>query len=194
MKKITNLFLVAFAIGAITLSNAQEAYLGDIKLTGITFNQRDWLPCDGRLLPIAQNQALFSLLGTTYGGDGQTTFALPDLKGRVPVGIGNGPGLSTISQGEKGGNETNTLQVSQLPSHSHSVTAVAADGDSSSPANNYPAQTKILDPEYATGGATTTMNTSVISNTGGGQPVPNRQPYLGVRYVICVSGIFPFQN
>ncbi|ARV10744.1 phage tail protein [Winogradskyella sp. PC-19] len=165
-----------------------------MKLTGVNFDQRDWLSCDGRLLPIAQNTALFSLLGTTYGGDGQTTFALPDLRGRVPVGIGNGPGLSNVVLGQKGGNETNTLTVSQLPSHNHSVTAVAADGNSSSPANNYPAQTKTLDPEYASVGAATTMNTNMIANTGGGQSVPNRQPYLGVRYVICVSGIFPSQN
>ncbi|WP_087492048.1 MULTISPECIES: phage tail protein [unclassified Winogradskyella] len=194
MKKITNLFLLAFIFGAITFCSAQEAYLGDIKLTGVNFDQRDWLSCDGRLLPIAQNTALFSLLGTTYGGDGQTTFALPDLRGRVPVGIGNGPGLSNVVLGQKGGNETNTLTVSQLPSHNHSVTAVAADGNSSSPANNYPAQTKTLDPEYASVGAATTMNTNMIANTGGGQSVPNRQPYLGVRYVICVSGIFPSQN
>ncbi|TCK67594.1 microcystin-dependent protein [Winogradskyella wandonensis] len=194
MKKTITFLLLAVLFSSINPLNAQEAYLGDIKLTAITFEQQGWMTCDGRLLPIAQYQALFALLGTTYGGDGQTTFALPDLRGRVPVGIGTGPGLPPVNLGETGGTNSNTLSVAQLPAHSHSVTAVAEDGTSSSPANNYPAQTKTLDPEYSTGGTAITMNTNMIGNTGNGQPVENRQPYLGLRYVICIQGIFPSQN
>ncbi|MFD1062346.1 phage tail protein [Winogradskyella litorisediminis] len=193
MKKITFLFLTVL-LCSLSTSNAQDAYLGDIKLTAVNFEQQGWMNCDGRLLPIAQYQALYALLGTTYGGDGQTTFALPDLRGRVPVGVGTGAGLPLVNLGETGGTNSNTLSVAQLPAHSHSVTAVAEDGTSSSPANNYPAQTKTLDPEYSTGGTATTMNSNMIGNTGNGQPIENRQPYLGLRYVICIQGIFPSPN
>lgn len=194
MKKIITLLVLTIALSSVGLLQAQEPYLGDIKLTAINFDQRDWVSCDGRLLSISQNSALFSLLGTTYGGDGQTTFALPDLRGRTPVGIGNGPGLTNVIRGQKGGVESNILTVSQLPSHSHSVAAVPVDGNSSSPENNFPAQTKTLDPEYSNASATVSMNSSMIGNTGDGQSVENRQPYLGLRYVICVNGLFPSQN
>lgn len=174
--------------------NAQEAYLGDIKLTAITFTQRGWMACEGQLLPISQNQALFSLLGTTYGGDGRTTFGLPDLRGRVPVGYGNGSGLSNYNQSQKGGSETNTITVNQIPSHSHTINAVEDDGDKSVPTGNYLAGTKTLDTEYALTGTLNIMNTAMVNNTGGNQAVNNIQPYAVVRYVICVQGIFPSRN
>jgi len=174
--------------------NAQEAYLGDIKLTAITFTQRGWMACEGQLLPISQNQALFSLLGTTYGGDGRTTFGLPDLRGRVPVGYGNGSGLSNYNQSQKGGSETNTITVNQIPSHSHTINAVEDDGDKSVPTGNYLAGTKSLDTEYALTGALNIMNAAMVNNTGGNQAVNNIQPYAVVRYVICVQGIFPSRN
>ncbi|RSK39991.1 phage tail protein [Mangrovimonas spongiae] len=177
-----------------TTTQAQEAYLGDIKLTAITFEQRGWMECDGRLLSIAQHSALFSLLGITYGGDGITTFALPDLRGRVPVGIGSGPGLTTVQLGDTGGSETNTLTVSQMPSHNHTVNAVIEDGNSATPTGNFPAGTKLLDKEYANGGTPTAMNPNMIGNSGGNMPVNNKQPYIGLRYVICVQGIFPSRN
>jgi len=174
--------------------NAQEAYLGDIKLTAITFTQRGWIACEGQLLPISQNQALFSLLGTTYGGDGRTTFGLPDLRGRVPIGYGNGSGLSNYNQSQKGGSETNTITVNQIPSHSHTINAVEDDGDKSVPTGNYLAGTKSLDTEYALTGALNIMNAAMVNNTGGNQAVNNIQPYAVVRYVICVQGIFPSRN
>ena len=174
--------------------NAQEAYLGDIKLTAITFTQRGWIACEGQLLPISQNQALFSLLGTTYGGDGRTTFGLPDLRGRVPIGYGNGSGLSNYNQSQKGGSETNTITVNQIPSHSHTINAVEDDGDKSVPTGNYLAGTKTLDTEYALTGTLNIMNTAMVNNTGGNQAVNNIQPYAVVRYVICVQGIFPSRN
>jgi len=174
--------------------NAQEAYLGDLKLTAITFTQRGWMACEGQLLPISQNQALFSLLGTTYGGDGRTTFGLPDLRGRVPIGYGNGSGLSNYNQSQKGGSETNTITVNQIPSHSHTINAVEDDGDKSVPTGNYLAGTKSLDTEYALTGALNIMNAAMVNNTGGNQAVNNIQPYAVVRYVICVQGIFPSRN
>ncbi|AUS07266.1 phage tail protein [Tamlana carrageenivorans] len=155
------------------------------------FAPRGWAFCDGQLLAISQNQALFSLLGTTYGGDGRTTFALPDLRGRVPMHAGNGPGLTPRTQGAKSGSETNTLSVSQMPSHSHPVNAVAEDGDQSVPTGNVPAGTKVLDKEYANATPNTVMGSAMIGNQGGGQPVNNMQPYTAIRFIIALSGIYP---
>ncbi|WP_418512915.1 phage tail protein [Corallibacter sp.] len=190
-KTITTLLLFICLSSAI---QAQDAYLGDIKLTAVNFNQRGWMSCEGQLLPINQNAALYSLLGTTYGGDGVTTFALPDLRGRVPVGIGQGNGLSPVVQGEVGGVESNVLTVAQMPSHNHAVNAFVEDGTSSDPTGNYPAGTKLLDKEYASSGTPTTMNSNMISSQGQNSPINNKQPYLGVRYVICVAGLFPTRD
>ena len=174
--------------------NAQEAYLGDIKMTAINFDQRGWKSCEGQLLSIASYSALFSLLGTQYGGDGRSTFALPDLRSRVPVGKGQGTGLPNYSLGDKGGSTTNTLTKSNLPAHSHTVNAVTEDGNSSSPTENYPAGTKLLDKEYASDGTLSTMNTNMIGETGDNTAVNNMQPYAVVRYVICVIGAYPTRN
>lgn len=194
-KTITSLtvFLCFFLVNTV---NAQEAYLGDIKLTAVHFVQSGWMECDGSLLPIAQNTALFSLLGTQYGGDGVTTFALPDLRGRVPIGQGTGPGLPNYAQGSQGGLHTTTLVEANLPAHNHSVHAVVEDGDSASPTDNFPAGTKLLDKEYSTGTSTTStvMNANMIGDTGSGTAVNNMQPYTTLRYVICVQGIYPSQN
>ena len=192
MKQIYLLITILF-LTFINL-NAQDAYLGDIKMTAVNFNQRSWMPCEGQLLSIAENQALFSLLGTNYGGDGRTSFGLPDLRGRVPVGQGRGLGLPTYSEGQKGGSTTNILTISNLPAHNHSVNAVIEDGNSSLPTNNYPAGTKLLDKEYASGGTVTNMNTNMIGTTGSNTAVNNIQPYTVVRYVICISGLFPSRN
>jgi microcystin-dependent protein len=194
MKKTITILSLFLCLSFVGMSHAQEAFLADIKLTGANFDQRGWMSCDGRLLPISQYSALFSLLGTQYGGDGRTTFALPDLRGRVPVGIGSGPGLTPKVQGEKSGSETNTILVSQMPSHNHTVNAVGTDGNQSVPTGNLPAGTKLLDKEYSNASASTTMNSSMINQQGGGQPVNNMQPYLGLRYVICVVGTYPSRN
>ncbi|MFV0541099.1 MAG: phage tail protein [Aestuariibaculum sp.] len=189
-KTITFLSVLAVLLFGNTLY-AQDAYLGDIKLTAITFNQRGWMSCEGQLLSIAQNQALFALLGTTYGGDGITTFALPDLRGRVPVGVGQGTGLAYKTQGEQSGSEMNTLSVSQLPAHTHSVNATTTNGNQHEPTNHLPASTNLFDKEYSNVLPNTTMNANMIGSTGSNMPVNNMQPYTVVRYVICVSGIFP---
>ncbi|EGV42667.1 phage tail protein [Bizionia argentinensis JUB59] len=150
-----------------------------------------WAKCEGQLLAISSNSALFSLLGTNYGGDGQTTFGLPDLRGRVPMHYGNGPGLSAYAQGQSGGSESNTLTVANLPAHNHQVNAVLDDGDSASPKYNFPANTKLLDKEYSANTSNTTMNSSMIGNTGNNQPVNNMQPYQTVTFIIALQGIYP---
>ena len=174
--------------------NAQEPFLGEIVMFGGNFAPRGWAMCDGQLLPIAQHTALFSILGTTYGGDGRTTFALPDLRGRVPVHAGTGPGLTNRRLGEKSGTETNTLLVDNLPSHSHTINAVIEDGNQSLPTGNLPAGTKLLDTEYSDASGDTTMDATMVNNTGNGTGVDNMQPYLTVNYIIALVGTFPSRN
>jgi len=193
MKKTITLLLMVFAFSFYD-ANAQEPYLGDIKLTAINFEQRGWAECNGQLLSIASNTALFSLLGTTYGGDGETTFALPDLRGRVPVHNGQGPGLTNRRQGQVGGTESNTLTVAQMPTHTHTINAVSEDGNQSSPIGNMPAGTKLLDQEYSNATAAGTMNSEMVNSEGGNQSVNNMQPYAVVKYVIALQGLFPSPN
>ncbi|GAA3646100.1 phage tail protein [Flavivirga jejuensis] len=194
MKKSITIFSLLLFFFLNNNVNAQEAYLGDIKLTAISFDQRGWVSCEGQLLPISQNTALFSLLGTTYGGDGRTTFGLPDLRGRVPMGTGTGAGLSYRKQGQRGGSERNVLDVSQMPTHSHAVNAVVEDGNQSVPTNHLLAGTKAFDMEYSSTAPNTTMNPLMISSSGGNQSVNNLQPYLVLRYVICIQGLFPSRS
>lgn len=179
------------------LTSAQEAFIGEIKMFAGNFAPRGWALCDGQLLAIAQNQALFSILGTTYGGDGRTTFALPDLRGRVAVHPGNGPGLSPYRLGQKGGSETTTLTVNNLPPHNHSVSVSNPVNDdeatSDDPTGNYPAvsgenmYTETTNAEGAVPNVT-------VDNTGGGQAFNNISPYATVNYIICLQGIFPSRN
>ncbi len=180
-----------------------DVLLGSIMTVGFNFAPRGFAICEGQLLSIASNTALFSLLGTIYGGDGRTTFALPDLRGRVPIGMGQGPGLSNHSQGERGGNETQTLNVNQLPSHNHVLQLSAAVQVSTSNPNSDEAAggflTNTSNNFYATAG-TAGNNLGGVSasgtaaNTGGGQSFPIMQPYLVINYVIALEGIFPSRN
>ena len=158
------------------------------------FAPTGWAFCQGQLLPIAQNQALFSLLGTTYGGNGTTTFALPDLRGRVPVGFGQGPGLSNRVIGEQFGSELVTLNINQMPSHNHTVNAVTTEGNQNLPTNSLPANTKTLDKEYSDANANTTMKATMVNPTGGSQPFGVSQPSLGVNFIIALQGIYPSRN
>jgi len=179
------------------LTSAQEAFIGEIKMFAGNFAPRGWALCDGQLLAIAQNQALFSILGTTYGGDGRTTFALPDLRGRVAIHPGNGPGLSSYNLGQKGGSETTTLTVNNLPPHNHSVSVSNPVNDdeatSDDPTGKYPAvsgenmYTETTNAEGAVPNVT-------VSNTGGGQSFNKIPPYATVNYIICLQGIFPSRN
>jgi len=169
-----------------------EPFLGQIMCAGFNFAPRGWAFADGRLLPIATNTALFSLLGTSYGGDGRTTFALPDLRGRVAMGAGQGPGTSLHSLGEQGGNETQQITVNQLPPHSHNVLPQASslDANSISPSNKVPA-TKARTTLYADPTPGTTMAPSTTTPTGSGQPISVMQPYTTFSCFIATEGIFP---
>lgn len=184
-----------------------EPFIGQIMPIGFTFAPRGWAFCNGQLLPIAQNQALFSLLGTTYGGDGRTTFALPDLRGRVPINSGGnstGPGLSPRPLGQKSGAETNTLTTAQMPNHNHSFAASSAVGDTFLATGNALAKKAFdvttgqpsakLEIYTASGTMTEIMNSSTIGNTGSNQAVNNMQPYLAINYIIALTGIFPSRS
>lgn len=192
MKKF--LLIGLFAILSFGKTKAQEPILGEIKMFAGNFAPTGWAFCQGQLLPIAQNQALFALLGTTYGGDGRTTFALPDLRGRVPVGFGQGPGLSYKDLGQQFGTETVTLTTAQMPAHSHTVNAVTSEGNQNLPTNSLPANTKALDKEYSDAASNTTMKSGMIGITGSSQPVNISQPSLGVNFIIALQGIFPSRN
>ena len=172
-----------------------DPFIGEIRIFGGNFAPVGWALCDGSLLPITQNTALFSLLGTMYGGDGVRTFALPDLRGRVVVSFGQGPGLSPYVQGQVGGAESSTLTAAQMPAHSHSVGA-SNTPSTADPKGAVPAKVVGTTPGSGTHvyGATpdgTTMNNAMIGTSGGGQPVSVLQPYLAINYIIALQGIYP---
>lgn len=169
-----------------------EPFIGEIMLVPYNFAPRGWAFCNGQILSIAQNTALFSLLGTTYGGNGQTTFALPDLRGRCALSSGQGPGLANYSLGEVTGTENVTLNGTQIPPHNHSVAAVDDDATTSTPAAALPAN--ISAKGYSKAAANTTMNPTMIGGGGGNQPHPNLQPLLVLNYCIALEGIFPSRN
>ena len=167
-----------------------EPFLGEIRMFGFNFTPTGWAPCAGQLLPISQNAALFSLLGTTYGGDGVSTFGLPDLRGRGPVSMGQGAGLSNYVIGEPQGVETVTLSVSQMPSHAHTVEASATKSKLKSPSGAVPGPTK-TDAYDAAPDGVTTMEAGMIAPAGGGEPVTNLPPLLVLNFCIALNGIFP---
>ena len=163
-----------------------EQYLGEIKIISFNFAPKGWALCNGQLMQIQQNQALFSLLGTTYGGNGQTTFALPDLRGRAPVHMGAG-----LEEGQVMGEENHSLTISEMPAHNHPVSAASAAPDQGLPTGNEWAS---LASGYNTANPNTTLAPSAITNSGGSQPHSNMQPYLVLNFVIALQGIFPSQN
>ncbi|MGH2553962.1 MAG: phage tail protein [Chitinophagaceae bacterium] len=171
-----------------------QPFVGEIKLFAGNFSIMGHAYCQGQLMPISQNEALFSLIGTTYGGDGVTTFGLPDLRGRVPLHQGNGAGLSPRTIGENGGTETVTLTANQLPSHTHAMNCNAGTGNSSTPANNFWAAQPALLQYAAASTASSALKSNAVSNSGNSQPHPNLQPYLTINYLIALEGIFPSRN
>jgi microcystin-dependent protein len=178
-----------------------EGMIGEVRLFAGNFAPKNWALCSGQIINIASNTALFSILGTTYGGNGTTTFMLPDLQGRTAIGAGNGPGLSARPLGAKGGGDTVTLVVSEIPAHTHGAlgTLVPAcnggPGDDSSPGGNFVAEAAS---DLYTSTANVTMGPSAVTISllpvGGNGPHENQQPYLGMNYVICMYGIFPSRN
>lgn len=169
-----------------------EGYIGQILLFAGNFAPRNFAYCQGQIMAISQNTALFSILGTTYGGNGQTTFALPDLKGRTAIGMGQGAGLPSVALGEKRGTETFTLTTAHMPSHTHTLSGTDVDGNVSVPTNALLA--KNGDNTYSNTGTMGAMANATVGMSGNSQPFNNRQPYLGINYVVCLYGIYPSRN
>jgi len=168
-----------------------EPFLAEIRILGFNFAPRGWAFCDGQILPINQNQSLYSLLGTTYGGDGRTSFALPDLRSRTPIHRSDGHPLA-----QKSGAETVTLTTAEIPAHTHVTKASSSEGDNGSPADDNLSATSAgelfyRDPEAAT---MTALRPGTVTNAGGGQAHDNMQPYLTLSYCIALQGLFPSRN
>jgi len=171
-----------------------DPFIGEIKMVGFNFAPRYWATCDGQLLPIAQNTALFSLLGTMYGGNGINTFALPDLRGRVPIHQGQGPGLSPYTIGQVAGTENTTLLSSQMPTHNHLVNVNTGAGTQASPGGGFLAVESTGTSQNYAGSANGSLNAAAVSTAGGNQPFSILQPYLCINFVIALQGIFPSRN
>ncbi len=202
MLKRVKLAAIGAAAAAMTMpaapAQAQDFWLGQIVQVGYNFCPRTTLNAEGQLLQIAQWNALFSLYGTTYGGDGRTTFGLPDLRGRTPIHPGTGPGLSPYTWGQRGGAERVTLSIAEMPSHSHTATLRAnrtAQANSDDPTNNSLAGTN-TELNFQTAAPSVNMNTGSIQvgNTGGSQSHENRAPFLVNRYCVVTQGIYPSRN
>lgn len=163
-----------------------EPFLSELRLFSFSFAPKAWALCNGQFLPINQNQPLFSLLGTTYGGNGQTTFALPDLRERTPVHVG-----SSFALGTTGGEQDHTLSVAEMPTHNHVVTATKTDANTNPPSGNLLAGAANV---YGPVAAQTTLLPDTVTNAGGSQPHPNMQPYLTLTWCIALQGIFPSPN
>jgi microcystin-dependent protein len=167
-----------------------EPFLSEIRIMSFGFVPRGWALCNGQLLPINQNQALFALLSTTFGGDGRTNFALPDLRGRAPIHLGQGHAL-----GERGGEQTHTLSIAELPTHAHVAQATSAAGDVTEPTGNLLAAVDHTTFGRAYGGASpAALSPEAVSDAGGGQAHPNMQPFVTLSFCIALQGIFPSQS
>jgi len=165
-----------------------DPFLAEIRITGFSFAPRGWAFCNGQVIPLSQNTALFSLLGTTYGGNGSSNFALPDLQARAPLQAGQGPGLSDRVLGQSGGQATVTLQPAELPSHTHALRAAGGAAVTGAPAGSLATASA---PVYGPPSDPVAMADAALAPTGEGQPHPNRPPYLALNFVIALQGIFP---
>ncbi|MBH1960894.1 MAG: phage tail protein [Flavobacteriia bacterium] len=193
MRKLNLLLLLGLLSGSLKLA-AQENFIGQIMIVPYNFSPVGWHDCDGAMMPIAEYEALYSLIGTTYGGDGVTTFGLPDARGRVVVDDGTGPGFSTMTLGQIGGVENATVITTQLPSHGHIVNAVNTAGTKETPAAFLPADAGVLDKDYSSLAPNTTMAPGMISPAGSGQAHNNIQPFVTLKCVIALYGMYPQQN
>ena len=171
-----------------------DPFVGEIRIFAGNFAPRSWALCDGQLLAINQNDALFSLLGTTYGGDGRTTFALPDMRGRVNLKYGNAaPGLSSYRLGEKGGTENETITTNTMASHTHTLLGSDGDAAANTAENNVLANTATFN-LYGNTGNFSQLKSSAIANSGGGQSHTNMMPFLCINHIICLYGVYPSRN
>jgi len=168
-----------------------EPFLAEIRMVGFNFAPRGWAFCDGQILPINQNQSLYSLLGTTYGGDGRTSFALPELRGRTPIHVGQSNGGADHRLGEKSGEETHTLAANEMPQHTHTVVAVDADANNQVPQDNLFARALNL---WSDADPLVQLEPGTVSSTGGGQAHENMQPFLALNFCIALQGLFPSRN
>ncbi|SIS96379.1 Microcystin-dependent protein [Chryseobacterium piscicola] len=196
MKKLVlgGALLMGILSSSLVKAQGSDPFLGQIAFVPYNFVPKNWAACNGQLLPISQNQALYTLLGTMYGGNGTTNFALPDMRGRVLVHEGQAPGGPTnYTMGQNGGTESVTLLVTQMPAHSHTVNAVSTEGNQNSPTDNLPADTKALDKEYSNANGNATMKSTMINPSGGNQAHENRPPFITLKCIISLTGIFPSQ-
>jgi microcystin-dependent protein len=173
-----------------------DQFVGQVIAVGFNFPPAGWVLCNGQLLSISEYQALFTLIGTTYGGNGQTNFAVPDLRGRSPLGQGTGPGLPTAVLGQASGTENVTLLITQIPVHPHMLMTSSATGTLSKPASTsvLSTQSNALTPIYAAPPPTVSLLSTSIGQTGGSQSHENRQPFNTVNYIISTVGVFPSQS
>jgi microcystin-dependent protein len=172
-----------------------EPFIAEIRMFGGSFAPRGWAFCNGQLLSIGQNQALFSLLGTTFGGDGRVTFALPNLQSRVPMHAGQGPGLSPRTPGEAAGEEAHSLLATEMPAHTHAARGVSAKGNSNSPVGRaWAKDAGVQSATYSNAAPDQSMSAAAIAPTGGSQPHNNMPPFLVVNFIIALEGIYPSRN
>ena len=170
-----------------------QPYVGELRIFAGNFPPSGWMLCDGQLLPISENETLFQLIGTTYGGNGKSTFALPDMQGSAPMHPGQGPGLSLHDLGERGGSETVTLLVSEIPNHTHTLRASVEDGTQGTLATGVTLSTSVGGALYhsSTGTNLASMSPQALTISGGGLPHNNMQPYLTLYFCIALQGVFP---
>lgn len=171
-----------------------EPFVGEIRMFAGNFAPRGWAFCDGQLLAVSQNDALFSLFGTTYGGDGRTTFGLPDMRGRLPIHAGQGPGLSQRRLGSRGGAEKETLTQNELPSHSHTVNAVSTPATETSPGANETLAQSVGYDAYVPNQSVATMSSQNVSSVGGSRSHQNEMPFLCVNFIVALFGIYPSRH
>lgn len=173
-----------------------EPFLAEIRIVGFNFAPRGWAFCDGQILPINQNQSLYSLLGTTYGGDGRTSFALPDMRGRTPIHVGSSNGTNHL-QGSKSGEETHTLSQAEMPQHTHELKGSTDSATQGGPSGNFISATTLAGGNLfstTSDSLNVSMASAGISNVGGGQAHNNMQPYLALNFCIALRGLFPSRN
>jgi microcystin-dependent protein len=190
----TTLALTSMGSGVKPALAQAEPYIGQVMIFAGNFCPRGWAPVHGQLIPIDQNSAMFSILGTQFGGDGRTTFGLPDLRGRSVVGEGSGPGLATMRIGQKGGRETTALTQAELPAHNHAVNATNRTGNKDGPGTDFLAAGGKAFDRYHDGPPNKVMDDRMIGDTGSGHAFDIRDPYLGMTICIALFGLFPSRN